>query len=404
MRFLSITPFSALRIAPTSRAAAGVLIAISLGACGKKSDPPPATATVEAPKAETPDAAPAKVETDAAPAKVEADAAPAKVEADAAPGPGDAAPAPSDAAPSEGDAATAGPVDATCEAIVQRSNKAREAFAAEIGKIPEGSMGPVALTVADAEYGGCVGEGSRAQGTWAFELLSGEVDAESLKEGAENGATATLSVGLVWVGPDGKTASTSTSLGAGFFSSSLAFERANDFDRDGRPDLVIAVTDGSPDHRTTAFEFYRATDAGVERFWKDVSPAITGLEDIDGDGVLDLLHGNELVFEQGLNKIPGLPGVTHVAGLDKLERANDAVKGYFLKRCPTKKAAKDLKGGEELEPVLVEATCAWFWGEDGAAIDKKVNELAKEMGLGDELPIVSAPWLTDGKKPQVQLP
>jgi len=192
-------------------------------------------------------------------------------------------------------------------------------------------------------------------------------------------------------------------LSVGFFSSSIAFEKAHDFDRDGRPELVIAATEGSPDHRSTSLELYRVTGAGIERFWKDVSPAISALEDIDGDGVLDLLHETEFQVEQGLNKLAGLPGATHVVSIDKLERTDDAVKGYYLRKCPAKKAAKELKG-EELEAVLVDATCAWIWGEDGAAIEKKVNELARDMGLGDELPIVTAPWLSDGKKPPVQLP
>lgn len=399
LRFESIVPALTVR---ASRATLGLLLAASLGACGKKSEPAPvAPAAPPAATEPTKPEAAATVDVSADPKGTEGDTA--KVEATPDAAVADAGAAQADAAVAEGDAAALGPVDAACQAIVERSNKAREAIAQALAKIPDEAMGPVSPSVDDAHYGGCVGDGPRDKGAWAFELLGGQADPKSLKQDAENGAVLDLSVGLVWVGPDGATQSTSIGLSAGFFSSSIAFERVHDFDRDGRPELVIAATDGSPDHVSASLEFYRVGGAGPERFWKDVSPEISGLEDIDGDGVLDLLHESEFVVEQGLNKLAGFPGATHVVAIDKLERNDAAVKGYYLKKCPAKKTAKEI-AGEELEAVLVDATCAWLWGEDGAAVAKKLNELARKLGLGDELPIVTAPWLDGGEKPLVQLP
>lgn len=411
MRLCSIESLVPVLPVRASRAALGLLLAASLGACGKKSEPAPVAPA--APPAATEPAkpeVPANADGSAAPKGTEGDAAKVEAAPDAAVAVGDGAAAvadtgaaQADAAPAQGDAVAPNPVDAACQAIVERSKKAREAIGQAIAKIPDEAMGPVSPSVDDADYGGCVGDGPRDKGAWAIELLGGEANPESLKEGAENGAVFDLSVGLVWVGPDGATQSTSRALSAGFFSSSIAFEKVHDFDRDGRPELVISATEGSPDRRDTQLEFYRVGGSGPERFWKDVSPEISGLEDIDGDGVLDLLHHTEFEVEQGMDKIAGFPGATHVVSIDKLERNDAAVKGYYLKKCPAKKAAKELAGAE-LFVVLVDATCAWLWGEDGPAVAKKLNALAREMGLGDELPIVTAPWLDAGNKPLVQLP
>lgn len=59
------------------------------------------------------------------------------------------------------------------------------------------------IDVGDVTYGGCLGEGPRTNGAWAFELREARIDPESLKENAESGAMATLDVGIVWITPNG---------------------------------------------------------------------------------------------------------------------------------------------------------------------------------------------------------
>jgi len=393
-----------MRALPFDLLAVSFSVLLLLGACGKKAEAPPATSPPVEPTKAAP-AAPAPDAEAAVEASPDIAVAPAVAVADTA---DPTAVAAADAADPSGVAAAAdtadqSPVDAACAAIVERSAKARKAIAKAIDAIPEEAMGPVGVGAEDADYGGCVGEGPRAQGTWAFELLGGKVWADSIKKGAEYGAAVEVEVGLVWVGPDGATQSTSTSVVLGFFSSSIAFEQAHDFDRDGRPELIIYETQGSPDHRETQLEFYRSSPAGVERFWKDVQPAVTHLEDVDGDGTLDLMHDGEFAVEHGRNKVAGFSGVTHVAGLDKLERTGAAAKAYYLKKCPAKTLAADFKAGE-LEAVLVQATCAWLWGEDAGAITAKVAELTRDPELGDDQFKVSADWLNPGNKPVVQLP
>lgn len=189
----------------------------------------------------------------------------------------------------------------------------------------------------------------------------------------------------------------------GFFASSMEFERLHDFDRDGRPELVVTMTEGSPDHRDSGLVVFRADEnggTGIVRLWKDAM-TITGLEDIDRDSVLDLLHGNELRCEQGMNKLAGLAGVTHVVKLDQLERADAAVKGYYLGKCPKKVSAGTIgKDAIELEEILTQATCAWLWGAKPAAIEKAIAKAVKGLDYDAE---VSCPWLSSAK-PLVTLP
>lgn len=375
---------------------------LALGACGKKPEAPAPTPAATTPASA--EAAPTRAAEPSAPAepgKAEPAADPAKTPTEPPTEP-TKAPTADEAAPKGGDPAA---VEAACAALKERSAKVREAFAKRIAEVPEGAMGPVSLDATDADdYGACVGEGPRDQGTWAIELMDATIDPDSLKEGAEYGAEASLEIGLVWIGPDGATRSTSTSVACGFFSSSLAFHGQHDFDRDGRPDLVIAMSEGSPDHRKTHLQFFRASDTSVERFWKDVEPAVTGLEDIDGDGVLDLLHEEEFLAIQGMNKLAGFPGVTRVAAFDKLEREGEVVRGYYQKKCPKPVKAAELAKfeGEEVDALLALATCAWLQGESNAAIEAALTKAVEQPQLGDGMPI-EGPWTKADAKPPFSL-
>lgn len=317
--------------------------------------------------------------------------------------PAAASPAAPQVAPTEPPAP--GAVEAACVAVEERAAKVREAFAKRVAEVPSEAMGPVGLDVRELNaYGACVKEGSLEKGTWAIELVDATIDPDSVKEDAEGGAAASVEVRLVWIAPDGATRSTTTSMSFGFSSSSMHVHGVHDFDRDGRPELVIAVTAGSPDHRGIHLQFFRAGDTSVERFWKDVEPAVTDLEDIDGDGVLDLLHGDEFLAEQGMNKLSGFPGVTRVASLEKLERADEAVKGYYLKRCPNPVKADEVAGfdSEEIETLIAMATCAWLWGETNGAIEAAVSKAVQQPQLGDGM-AVKGPWSKADAKPAVSL-
>ncbi len=385
------------------------LCALSIAACSKKAEPAP-----EKPQPLPAEVAPAPSEakTDASPTEAKADAATAP--SDVEPVPSDAAPAPSDAVPATGDTSASpepGKVrgenpDAVCAVITGRSGEVRSAYRKEVDGLPPEKAGPI--YIGDVDYGGCLGESARTNGAWAFELREAQIDPDSLKEGAEDGATATLGVEVIWIAPNGVEQSTTEQLSRGFFESSMEFERLHDFDRDGRPELVVTMTAGSPDHRNSELVVFRAGDNGsaeVVRLWKDTT-TITGLEDIDGDSVLDLLHGNEFLCQQGMNKPYGFAGATHVVKLDQLERTDAAVKGYYLGNCPDKVSAAEIgkskgEGAIEIDEVLTRATCAWLWGAKPADIEKAIAKAVKGSDYDAE---VSCPWLSPDVKPPVTLP
>ncbi len=293
--------------------------------------------------------------------------------------------------------------DAVCAAIAAKARGIEDRVQAALNALPEGAAVPGWLTSADVALPGCVGDATRAKGTWAIALDEAGINAESATGETEDGVVLDANARIVWIAANGSERSVARPFSTGFHFERLAFVQAHDFDRDGQSELVVSVTSGQPDHATHWYEFFRVTASGVVTLWSEHRPPITGLEDIDGDGVLDLLHDSTFEATQGMNTWAAFPGVTHLATDGRLESADAAARAYYLRKCPTRVAVADIKPGEP-EATLEKATCAWLWGAQNRAIKAQVHAALRAPGTPeDEVMEITGPWAEPTAKPPLLL-
>jgi len=186
------------------------------------------------------------------------------------------------------------------------------------------------------------------------------------------------------------------SLGVG--QSKLKGARVHDFARDGVPELVIDVALDSPDHHTTRIAVWRVVD-GVPAEWS-IEPPLSALEDVDGDGVLDLLSAAPFESGQGMNDL-GAPfmALTRVGAGGALDTTSEAVKAYYQKQCPARVGVKDVKGPDYLRA----AACAWLYGAPVPAIrDAVLAQVKKDEP--DMVDLTTGWWSDDDAKPPLVLP
>jgi len=147
------------------------------------------------------------------------------------------------------------------------------------------------------------------------------------------------------------------------------FLRVRDLDGDGRADLVVSRAVGTLLHSHSSTEVYRNPGDGVRlpaapdaRLGVDSGLATVELEDLDGDGRVELVQGS-IAF-----------GVMQVVRVLTTRRAQIEVRVYRL-----------------AAPGIAGATLAWQ-GEISLALDL---EQGRVSGL---LPLVSGDWNGDGRK------
>jgi hypothetical protein len=302
-------------------------------------------------------------------------------------------------------------VESVCAALGEKSRAVLEGLATHASAsyrervLPE--LGP-----------GCAGEpGRRAGGAWALVAdegavleprQAGQVDLEWGSSNLVPGSV-TLKAALAWVGPEGDVRRLPLDmLEIGETMHTYRIDRLHDFNRDGRDEIVLRRSIVAPEgpYASSNLEVYRLGEEGTPALWD--TGAFEVLQDIDGDGVLDLVSprafaAGEWWPDGDLQTPPSLPGVRRVLPGFGVTDADAAVAAFYRKRCPAKITAADLKPGAAVPLLVEQAACAWLWGEGGPALDAALARAVAPADTALDGPGLRGPWSEEGARPPVNL-